>query len=121
MTSVFFFQVNILPPAQKQSILPDFCGSYEIIPLSSSQHLYYLVLKKEIPLLLLPTNMPINSAQDTVCCHSAWQEAHRFEEEQMITFWSGCWILLFAAATVSDLVCDRKLQETHLQHDNKSC
>lgn len=63
--------------------------------------------------------MPINSVQDTVRRHSAWQEARRFEEEQMITFWSDCWISLSAAATVSELVWDRTLEEAHLRRDSE--
>lgn len=33
MTSVLFFKVTILPPAEQQSILPNACSSDELIPL----------------------------------------------------------------------------------------
>lgn len=97
-------------PALRQSILPDVCSSYEIIPPSlPSFHLYCVYLKKDSPPPPPPpvhsTNMPINSVQDTARCHSAWQEALWFEEEQTITFLSASWSLLCAAATVSRRVC----------------
>lgn len=47
-------------PAQRQSILPDVCSSYEIIPPSlPSFHLYYVYLKKDSPPHPLPSTQQI--------------------------------------------------------------